>query len=210
MKIVAISDTHTQWANLVIPECDILISAGDYSNRGEIKSVVGFHTWLTKQPAKHIISLQGNHELFVMHNFSLCKDLVYSIDQKIRFVDDDQFIIDGIKICCKSIQPEFGGWAYNAPADSRAKSYANIDDTTDILVTHCPAYGILDTTEDGGEKLGCDPLLERIMKLKLKLHIFGHIHGSSGVQTRGDTKHINAAICNEAYEPVNPVREIEI
>ena len=43
-----ISDTHAKWKKLVIPECDVLISAGDYSFRGERHLVKNFHEWLNK------------------------------------------------------------------------------------------------------------------------------------------------------------------
>jgi len=60
MKIVMISDVHEQWHDLTIPECDLLISAGDYSYRGLKPVVIAFHEWLSKQPAKHIISVSKN------------------------------------------------------------------------------------------------------------------------------------------------------
>lgn len=34
-RIVAVSDAHGCWNKVTIPECNILISAGDYSHRGE-------------------------------------------------------------------------------------------------------------------------------------------------------------------------------
>ena len=65
MKIILISDVHGKWNKLEIPECDILISAGDYSFTGEQHMVRDFHKWMSKQPAKHKISVQGNHEKWV-------------------------------------------------------------------------------------------------------------------------------------------------
>lgn len=75
MRICAISDTHGKWNKLKIPECDILISAGDYSFRGESHMVKNFHKWLNKQDAGQIISVQGNHELWVQSNFQEAKDI---------------------------------------------------------------------------------------------------------------------------------------
>ena len=43
MKIAIISDTHGKWNKLKIPECDILISCGDYSFRGEPHMIRDFH-----------------------------------------------------------------------------------------------------------------------------------------------------------------------
>lgn len=72
-KIVAISDVHNKFNKISIPECDILISSGDYSFQGSTSEVKNFHKWLDKQPAKHIISVQGNHEKGVESNFDLSK-----------------------------------------------------------------------------------------------------------------------------------------
>lgn len=45
-KIVAISDTHNRYKKVTIPECDILISCGDYSFQGTESEVRNFHNWL--------------------------------------------------------------------------------------------------------------------------------------------------------------------
>lgn len=62
-KLVCISDTHNHHKKLIIPECDVLIHCGDYSSKGHEWEIRDFYKWLDKQPAKHIISIQGNHEL---------------------------------------------------------------------------------------------------------------------------------------------------
>lgn len=49
LKIVAISDVHGKWKKLKIPECDLLISTGDYSFEGEPHMTKDFHKWLNKQ-----------------------------------------------------------------------------------------------------------------------------------------------------------------
>ena len=73
MRVVAISDVHGKWNKLTIPPCNVLVSTGDYSFRGEKHMVKDFHTWLNKQPADHIISVQGNHEVWVEQNFEEAK-----------------------------------------------------------------------------------------------------------------------------------------
>lgn len=75
MKIVVISDTHNKYNKIEIPECDILISCGDYSFRGEPSEVKNFHKWLNKQNARYKISIQGNHELGVEKDFNLSKQI---------------------------------------------------------------------------------------------------------------------------------------
>ena len=45
----------------------------------------------------------------------------------------------------------------------------------DILVTHGPPFGILDKTNEG-KNAGSELLLKEVLRLKPKLHLFGHIH----------------------------------
>lgn len=208
-----ISDVHQQWHNLKIPECDLLISAGDYSYRGVEKIVFDFHKWLNDQPAKHIISVQGNHELWVESNFPLAKEIAEKACPRVKFIDEGPLEIEGIKIWCSAVQPEFYNWAWNVPRGEQIrKHWDRIPAGIELLVTHGPPYGILDTAYDDGEHLGCEQLNIAVCALyKLKLHIFGHIHGGSGIKKyefpMHETTFVNASICNEQYKPVNPVRE---
>lgn len=214
MKIILISDVHAKWKKLVIPECDLLVSTGDYSFRGEKHIVEDFHEWLSKQPAKHIISVQGNHETWVEKNFAEAKEIARQIDPKIHFIDEGAIEIDGVKIYCSAVTPWFYNWAWNVNrGPDIAKHWAKIPDDTQVLLTHGPPHGILDMTYhiDGvtpREEVGCEDLLERIKQLKfLKLHAFGHIHSGSGEITIDGVTYINASICDETYQPTNPVRE---
>ena len=81
-----------------------------------------------------------------------------------------------------------------------------IPNDIDILVTHGPPYGYLDTVRwDGHTKhVGCEELLDRVLKLKPKLHVFGHIHGAAGEDSFEGTHFVNASSCDERYKPINP------
>ena len=205
MNIIVISDIHTRWNEVTTSDCDILISCGDYSFRGEEQVVRDFHTWLSKQPAKHVISVQGNHELGVEKNFPLAKQIVADIDPKIRFIDEGLVEIEGIKIWCSAITPFYHDWAWNRyRGDEIKRHWDSIPDDIDILVTHGPPHGILDKTLNTGEHVGCADLKDRIDKLpNLRYHCFGHIHEGYGQLIVGQVAYINAAICNEKYKAVN-------
>jgi Icc-related predicted phosphoesterase len=210
MKICLISDVHGQWNKLTIPECDLLISAGDYSFRGEQHMVKDFHKWLDKQPAKNIISLQGNHEKWVETNFQLAKDMATKECPRVNFIDEGLVEIEGLKIWCSAITPYFCNWAWNRyRGDDIKKHWDRIPIDTDILVTHGPAFGILDKVEmlgspNCGENVGCVDLKIAIDKLtKLKYHVFGHIHNMYGMETEGSVTYINASICDDDYKPKN-------
>ncbi len=215
MKIVCISDVHGKWNRLTIPECDILISSGDYSFRGELHMVKDFHAWLNKQPAKHVISVQGNHEVFVEHNFNTAKQVALEQCPRVHFVDHELVEIEGLKIFCSAWTPWFYNWAYNAYrtlADAQhfqkpyiGDKWRDIPMDINMLVTHGPPAGILDQVYqiDGvtpRERVGCDLLLQKLVQIPtLKHHFFGHIHGSHGETEFHGIKFYNAAICGETY-----------
>lgn len=214
MKIAVISDVHNKWKKLQIEECDLLISCGDYSFTGEWDIIKRFHTWLDEQPAKHIISLQGNHEKEVEKNFEKAKALVAGICPAIHFIEEGLIEIEGIKIWCSAVTPFFHNWAYNRYGHEIQPHWDKIPLDTDILVTHGPPYGILDTVNyaDGtpkSEHLGCVRLYEKVLEVKPDLHLFGHIHSAQGELHRNGTSFYNASICDEMYMPSNPVTYID-
>lgn len=216
LKIVAISDVHERWHKLVIPKCDLLISCGDYSFRGESRVVREFHEWLNKQDAKHIISVQGNHELWVEKNFEEAKLIAQNACPKIHFIDEGLVEIEGLKIWGSAITPWFNNWAWNRKRSEIEQHWKEIPDNTNILITHGPPYSILDqTTYFTGEPkpgyLGCEELYKRINELKdLDLHFFGHIHSPGGQQVHRNGKSFyNTAICDEIYLPYNPITMVD-
>ncbi len=213
-RIVAISDVHCKWNQLKIPECDILISAGDYSFHGEPSIVKSFHGWLDEQPANDIISVQGNHELGIEANFNHSKEIALKACPGVHFIEEGLVEIDGIKIWCSAMTPWFHNWAYNRHRGPDIKKHWDlIPNGIDILVTHGAPYGILDTTvyADGTpkEKAGCNDLLDAVKRVKPQIHIFGHIHSGYGEHHEGGTSFYNAAICDEQYCATNPITIID-
>lgn len=212
MKIVCISDVHGKWSKLVIPECDILISAGDYSFRGELHMVRDFHKWMGKQPAKHKISVQGNHEKQVEANFTLSKQMAEEACPGIHFVDEGLVEVEGLKIWCSAITRFFHNWAWNRhPGEEIQKHWDLIPNDSDIIVTHGPCYGLGDSLvqfngmkcEWEELKLGDGQLLKKVLEVKPKLHVSGHIHPGYGIYGQSGIIFVNAAICDDSYTPVN-------
>jgi Icc-related predicted phosphoesterase len=51
---------------------------------------------------------------------------------------------------------------------------------------------------------GCVDLLAKVLVVKPKIHVFGHIHEGYGYKMFNDTTFINASTCTLRYEPTNP------
>lgn len=214
MRIVAISDVHNRYHNLIIPECDLLISAGDYSFHGEPAVVKAYHQWLNEQKAARIISGQGNHEEWVEKNFEEAKVIALAACPRVDFVEEGEIIIDGVKVWYSSITPWFHDWAYNRHrGDAIDAHWKKIPEGTNILVTHGPPYGILDCVNrvDGTpkERVGCWNLKARIKTIKPDLHIFGHIHSEHGEKHEDGVSYYNVAVCDEMYQPNQGITKIE-
>jgi len=203
MIITAISDLHGNLIN--IPKCDILLIAGDvcptynhniFFQKSWLKN--DFSKWLSNIDAKYIIGIAGNHDFIAEKDHSFMKELPWI------YLQDENIIIDKVKIHGSPWTPQFFDWAFMKEDHELEKYWDLIDDDTDILVTHGPPRGILSI---GGrnEEAGCISLMKRIKKLwNLKLHVFGHLHGSRGVYHETNNQRIfsNVTIVNEMYDPV--------
>ena len=92
--------------------------------------------------------------------------------------------------------------------DRQCRNYAKIPDDTDVLITHSPAYGILDI--DDGINYGSEEILTKLSDLHLKAHLFGHIHAQHGVMTQKGVTFSNGAIMTADYTKLNDLNVIEI
>ena len=83
-RIVCISDTHSMHKNVKVPDGDILLCAGDITNRGEIQSVASFNEWLRTLPHRHKITIAGNHD-FCFEEGSLAREviLLYALQRNV-------------------------------------------------------------------------------------------------------------------------------
>ena len=81
--------------------------------------------------------------------------------------------------------------------ERQSRNDANIPKDTDVLITHSPAYGILDF--DDNIHYGSEELLDKISTLSLKAHLFGHIHAQYGIDIISNTLFSNGAILDTDY-----------
>ena len=201
LKFVAISDTHGRHHSLKLPKGDVLIHAGDITYKGKKSEVEDFLKWFSLQNYTHKIFIAGNHDFFMEKNSS--KEIQKLIPENIIYLKDAASEIDGIKIWGSPYTPWFFNWAFNERRGTMiSKHWQLIPEHTDVLITHGPVFGILDTVINE-QHVGCKDLLQKVTELKPKVHICGHIHESYGSIKKGGTRFINASLLNEAYELVN-------
>lgn len=220
MKLVAISDIHNRYHKLEIPECDVLIVAGDWTSQGRIDEVQEFAKWLNEQNSGHIVLVPGNHELYFEKVYPDSRNWILDHCPAANILIHDSIDIEGIKIFGSAWTPYFCNCAYNgARTPTEITMYGNrplmkdlwsqIPENTNILITHGPPHNILDYAPICGN-VGCTDLMDRVLKLpNLKTHIFGHIHYSYGYKRFNGVDFYNVANCNEAYSPSNPITVIE-
>jgi Icc-related predicted phosphoesterase len=203
-KITFISDTHNKHKHLtskgmgnILGSGDILVHAGDSTSMGQKHEIEQFLKWFSNTDFEHKIFIAGNHD------FGFEKET--DIDQQFKdlgvtYLFDNDITIDGIKFYGSPWQPEFYNWAFNLPrGEELAAKWEKIPDDVDILITHGPAYGILDYAPIGGH-VGCEELYRKIVEVKPKIHVCGHIHDSYGQKTMGGIEFLNASVLDDRYE----------
>lgn len=199
MRIVAISDTHGTFREVKIPEADVLVHAGDIFRTGrDVTELIDFNLWLADQPVRHRVVIAGNHDwlFYLPHTAPFARNLLTNA----TYLENSGAEIEGFRFWGSPIQPEFNGWAFNAKRGAEIRRYWDmIPPLTDVLVTHGPPRGRLDTIFPGSSRLGCEDLREVIALRPPQLHIFGHIHGGYGVDRDLTTHFINAALLDDAY-----------
>ena len=193
MKIFAISDTHGKHEQVVIPQgTDMLIHAGDFSNTKlpamNSNEVNLFLIWLEQQPVKYKVIIAGNHDTSIESRFFTKKDFK---DRGIIYLEHELIEIEGIKIFGSPYTPEYHNWAFNRSRNKLGRIWDSIPDDIDVLITHGPPKGILDSASRGknlNEHAGCSALLKRVLKIQPKIHIMGHLHDNQDNLNNGTFK----------------------
>ena len=211
-KICFISDTHGMHMGLQLPDADILVHCGDFSNHGTYLDAVKFVNWFGAQSHRHKVFIAGNHDLyFEQGNPSYIDMFLKTMPPSVCYLNDSGVDIEGIKFWGSPVQPRFFNWAFNRDPNEIIRHWNLIPSAPniDVLVTHGPPRGYLDAAPRidswgmGTEQVGCPLLLEKVKKTKPLIHAFGHIHYSYGVIPTDETYFINASICNESYQAIN-------
>lgn len=197
MRILHLSDTHNRhrWLR-ALPKADVAVHSGDFCMAGCEQEAIDFMDWFCDLPYRHKIFICGNHD-----------DCLYGaningLDNNVHYLCNSGIEIEGLKFYGV---PMFMG---DCVTDRQNRNYANIPADTDILITHSPAFGILDF--DDNINYGSEELLQAVTNINPRVHLFGHIHKQHGITTIGTTIFSNGAIMNDDYSTLNHPNIIEL
>ncbi len=208
MIVDCIGDLHGHYPKL--EGGDLLIVAGDLTARDTYDEYQYFYQWLDAAPYRQKIVIAGNHDGDISPEEINClRNCSYLCDSGIEF--------DKLKIFGSPWTKTFPGMnpyckAFTCDTEEElASKFSKIPDDIDILITHGPAYGILDKT-CRNEHVGSLSLRNHVMdRIKPRLHIFGHIHEKGGnLIDTVMTKFVNCSIVDENYDPVHDAIRVEM
>ena len=235
MRITVISDLHGELPTLT--GGDLLLICGDMTACDTPLQWEAFFAWLNIQQYDCKVFIAGNHDRFLEQvcnteqgNLILAaahEDLITNY----VYLKDNFCMYNGLKIYGTPWTKSFDGMNRDCMAFTKRSEmdlkeiYSHIPEDTDILLTHGPAFGTLDTCSNTF-RAGSHTLADRLLQLPhLKLHCFGHIHEGYGqchqyYNTVGDVRDfeavgqgylsINCSIMDGCYEPVNKPVDIEL
>lgn len=192
LRIVCISDTHELHRELDVPPGDLLLHSGDFTFFSRSRAMLrDFNLWLGELPHRHKVIVAGNHEFLLEEprNRNLITNATLLIDTGVE--------VEGVRIWGSPVTPLYGGAFGKLDAEDRKRHWSSIPAGTDILVTHGPPFGVLDCAPGSEQYAGCPQLREAVIRVRPRLHVFGHIHAGYGTRRTKSTLFVNAALLGQ-------------
>lgn len=208
MKLVAISDTHSLHDDVVVPDGDVLVHAGDLTRRGTLEEFRDFRRWLDDLPHDHKLVVPGNHD-FCLEDPDR-RELILSEVTGARLLVDEAVELNGKLFWGAPWQPKFFEWAFNRERGRALREkWELIPEDVDVLVTHGPPRGFGDRVAQG-DRVGCAELRKWLKQVRPDLHVFGHIHEGYGRYDLDGIRLVNASVCDVRGELRNGPLVLEL
>ncbi|KAF4994792.1 hypothetical protein FDECE_12997 [Fusarium decemcellulare] len=189
ITVVCVSDTHCTQPEL--PDGDVLLHAGDLTDKGTFEELQAQLGWLKTSPHKYKVVIGGNHDKLLDPEYvrqfpdRICEDkgtarsdlswgdiiYLHNSSTTLKFANGRR-----LKIYGSPLTEWCGTWAFQYPPIRQVWAGA-VPDDTDILLTHGPPKGHLDN-----KGKGCPQLLKEICRVRPRMVVFGHIHVGAGVE----------------------------
>lgn len=222
MRIGATSDLHG-YLPVIPADLDLLLIAGDigvladrslegfpqrHDPMARPLTLADFAAWLGSVECP-VIGIAGNHDFGLAGSLGelAARDLPWT------YLRDEWVEVDGLTVHGSPWTPTYGQWAFMLDDHLLADEWGMIPEFVDVLVTHGPPHGTMDIGH-GGEPAGSRTLAERVSELEVLLHVFGHIHGSRGVEVTEQADYTqvvaNVSYVDEDYRPAGPIMTFDI
>jgi hypothetical protein len=208
VRMVCLSDTHFRHQDIQIPEGDLLVHAGDFTHLGTEQEVIRFGRWLRGLPHPIKIVVSGEHDRFCYENPEKTRT---HLGPEVIYLQDQGCEVYGLKIWGSPWHPSAGVRPFGLPrlGEQLRNVWRQIPPETDVLVTHIPSYGLLDSKNPprllNGVVVqriptpGCELLGRAMSGTRIMVHVFGHIHEGHGDFIHRGRLLLNASLCGEAY-----------
>ena len=217
MKIIHVSDLHSIHPPKVPDDIDIIVNSGDWMPNAPTDSIYADlacqERWLEDNAEqiknwtnnKLILFTEGNHDRFNVQK------ILPKLGIRIINITNQLYIHhSGLSFYGFPFIPFIEGWwNHERELPEMVKEFdlmlecikdAGLDQI-DVLVAHCPPYGILDKNREGSS-IGNRVLINRIDYCDfMPLHILcGHVHENAGVVSYNQITISNAACTQHILE----------
>jgi Icc-related predicted phosphoesterase len=190
LKLLLFSDLHADAAAArrivaLAEQADVLVGAGDFGN---VRRQLDVSLDVLSRVAKPAVLVAGNNES--------TEELVAACAAwpTARVLHGSSAVVQGLTFFGLGggvpITP-FGAWSYDLSEDE-ASDLLEACPPDCVLVTHSPPKGAVDLSSSG-QGLGSAAVREAVLRVRPRLVVCGHIHGSGGQRGAiGPTPVVNA------------------
>lgn len=194
-------------------------------NNIDVEFVICFgnHDFFSEFPPKTATSNFWNHSFNELCNTNpneipvgfIPDDVKTHLPKNFHILNGNEVEIYGLKIWGSPFSKNFYSWANNFSEDPQQEQiqadeyWGKIPDYIDIVLSHGPPVGILDTIPNPGRNVGCYHLKKQFdlgnggrIKNCLLVNV-GHIHSAYGFSKVNNTLFVNSALCDQKNKIVN-------
>jgi Icc-related predicted phosphoesterase len=219
VRLVCLSDTHNRHAEIDVPAGDVLVHAGDATMRGSRAEVQRFADWLIALPHRHKVFVAGNHDWLFQREPKVAREM---LGAGVTYLEDSGVVIDGVSFWGSPWQPWMMSWAFNLRrGEPLRRKWELVPAGTDVLVTHTPPHGIQDrvmkitgrafAAATGHDRhVGCEELRAALVRIRPRVHVFGHIHEGYGVTEEDGTRFVNPSCVDMHYREMQPPIVVDV
>jgi predicted phosphohydrolase len=178
LRVVCISDTHGFHRELELPHGDILVRAGDLlPDENQAEALADLDDWLGTLPIKHRVVIADNRDLLFASKPTQARKMFTNA----VYLENSGVELLGLRFWGCPVTPVVKEMAFTVDRSFASRKYWDkVPEGTDVLITHGPPFHVLDKEGPLFSHLGCSEITRAVLRVKPRLHVFGHVHGGYG------------------------------